>query len=165
MLQYPRWFLPTKRSANALRRAKELLGDDLASVELRNRAWMEGKLADRTLGLLRELQLSYVIVDAPQGMESSMPPIGEATAAITDSRLAIFRLHGRRVATWEAKNDPVTERYRYLYDRDQLDAWSRIVWRTAFNVGRVRMTFNNNHSNYATTNAAEMADVLLSSYE
>ena len=158
MLQFPRWFEPTRDSANALRRAKHRLGDDLATVEFRNRAWMEGRIADRTLGLLEDLELSYVIVDAPPGMRSSMPP----TAAITDPRLAVFRFHGRRVSAWEAKNDPVTERYRYLYDRDELRGWLPAVLETAFNVARVHMTFNNNHANYATTNAAEMAALVAS---
>jgi len=113
---------------------------------------MEGRLANRTIGLLRDLQLSYVVVDAPQGTKSSMP----RTVAVTDPRLVVFRLHGRRTATWEAKNDPVTERYRYLYDRDELRGWMAAVYETAFNVARVHMTFNNNHANYATTNAAEL---------
>lgn len=156
MLQFPRWFTPTRDAAAALRRAKEMLGDDLGTIEFRNRAWMEGRIAERTVALLRELELSYVVVDGPQGMESSMPP----TVAITDPRLVVFRLHGRRVATWEAKNDPVTERYRYLYDDEQLRWWLPYVRETAFNVARVHMTFNNNHSNYATTNAAEMSQIL-----
>ena len=156
MLQFPRWFEPARESANALRRAKQLLGDDLATVEFRNRAWMEGRIGERTIALLKDLELSYVIVDAPPGTESSMPP----TVAVTDPRLAVFRFHGRRVATWEAKNDPVTERYRYLYDRAELRAWLPSILETAFNVARVHMTFNNNHANYATTNAAEMAELV-----
>lgn len=155
MLQYPRWFEPTRQSADSLRLARERLGNDLATVEFRNRAWMEGRIADRTLGLLRELGLSYVVVDAPPGMQSSMPP----KVGITDERLVVFRLHGRRVETWEAKNDPVTERYRYLYDRDQLEFWRSRIYRAAMDVARVHVTFNNNHSNYATTNAAEMASL------
>jgi uncharacterized protein YecE (DUF72 family) len=157
MLQFPRWFEPTRESADFLRRAKALAGDDLVTVEFRNRAWMEGRIAERTLALLRDLELSYVIVDAPPGMESSMPP----TVAVTDRRLVVFRLHGRRVSTWEAQNDPVTERYRYLYDAEELRRWKPSVLETAFNVARVHMTFNNNHANYATTNAAEMTKVLL----
>ena len=156
MLQFPRWFEPTRESANMLIRARELLGDDIATVEFRNRAWMEGRIADRSLSLLRELRLSYVIVDAPPGMESSMPP----TIAVTDPRLAVFRLHGRRTATWEAKNDPVTERYRYLYDEAQLRQWAPAVREVALQVAHVHMTFNNNHANYATTNALEMAEIL-----
>jgi uncharacterized protein YecE (DUF72 family) len=117
---------------------------------------MEGRIGERTIALLKDLELSYVIVDAPPGTESSMPP----TVAVTDPRLAVFRFHGRRVATWEAKNDPVTERYRYLYDRAELRAWLPSILETAFNVARVHMTFNNNHANYATTNAAEMAELV-----
>jgi probable DNA metabolism protein len=157
MLQFPRWFRPTRESANALIRARELLGDDLVTVELRQRTWMEGRVAERTLSLLRELQFSYVIVDAPPGMESSMPP----TVAVTDARLAVFRLHGRRVSTWEAKNDPVTERYRYLYDQAQLRHWIPAVREIAHQVAAVHLTFNNNHANYATTNALEMAQLLV----
>jgi probable DNA metabolism protein len=157
MLQFPRWFEPTTEAADALRRAKRLLGDDLATIEFRNRAWMEGRIAaERTVALLEDLELSYVIVDAPPGMPSSMP----RTVAVTDPRLAVFRFHGRRVSTWEAKNDPVTERYRYLYDRAELRAWVPSVLETAFNVARVHMTFNNNHANYATTNSAEMAELI-----
>jgi probable DNA metabolism protein len=156
MLQYPRWFEPTRESAALLARARELLGDDLATVEFRHRSWMTGRIAERTLALLRELRFSYVIVDAPPGHESSMP----RTVAVTDERLAVFRLHGRRTATWEAKNDPVTERYRYLYDRAQLEWWAPAVGETSLEVARVHLTFNNNHSNYATTNALEMRRIL-----
>lgn len=67
--------------------------------------------------------------------------------------------HGRRAATWEAKNDPVTERYRYLYDEAELLSWLPKIYEAAFNVARVHVTFNNNHANYATTNAAEMASL------
>jgi uncharacterized protein YecE (DUF72 family) len=160
MLQFPRWFEPTRASADLLRRARALLGDDLGTIEFRNRAWMEGRIAERTLALLRDLELSYVVVDAPQGMVSSMPP----TTAITDPRLVVFRLHGRRVATWEAKNDPVTERYRYLYDEGELRGWLPRMLSTAFDVARVHLTFNNNHANYATTNAAEAAQIFRESY-
>ena len=156
MLQFPRWFKPTRESADALVRARELLGDDMATVEFRHRDWMEGRIAERTLSLLRELRLAYVIVDAPPGMESSMPP----RVAITDPRFTVFRLHGRRIATWEAKNDPVTERYRYLYDELQLRKWAPAVREVALQVPRVHMTFNNNFANYATTNAIEMAGIL-----
>jgi probable DNA metabolism protein len=159
MLQFPKWFNPTGDAASVLRRAKTLLGDDLATVEFRSRAWMDGRIAERTRALLRELELSYVVVDAPPGTESSMPP----TVAITDPRLVVFRLHGRRASTWEAKKDPVTELYRYLYDEAQLRWWLPHVRQTAFDVARVHMTFNNNHSNYATTNAAEFASLLRAS--
>ncbi len=155
MLQYPRWFTPTRDSARTLSDARTRLGDWPASVELRHRHWLADRIAPRTFRLLRELSFSYVAVDAPPGMESSMP----RTMEVTNPDLAIIRLHGRRVATWETRNAVVTERYRYLYERTQLASWLSAIQRATDSAMRVHLTFNNNHANYATTNAAEMHDL------
>lgn len=157
MLQYPKWFLPTKEAAAEIRSARERLGDWPATVELRHRDWLSNRLANRTFGLLRSLRFSYVAVDAPQGMESSVPPVME----ITNPELAMFRFHGRRESTWEAKNDEVAERYRYLYDRSQLEAWVPAIERAMDKAMRVHLTFNNNKWNYAIANALEMTETLL----
>ena len=156
MLQYPKWFTPTRASARMLEEARDRLGDWPASVELRNREWLSERIQPRTFGLLRSLAYSYVAVDAPPGMESSMPPVMQ----VTNPRLAIIRLHGRRESTWEARNDIVTERYRYLYQREQLEAWLPGVHHAAFEALNVHLIFNNNHANYATTNAVEMHELV-----
>lgn len=161
LLQYPRWFRPARESADALRAAKTRLGTVTGAIELRNRAWMEGRVADRTLGLLRELDLAYVMVDAPSGMESSMPP----TVAVTSETLAVIRLHGRRVETWEARNDPATERYRYLYDREQLAEWTSRLPDIAQRTQGVHVVCNNCHANYGTTNADEITGMLIEADE
>jgi uncharacterized protein YecE (DUF72 family) len=161
LLQFPRWFQPSRESAVALRRARERLGDAVGAVELRHRSWMEGRVAARTLELLRELDLAYVMVDAPQGMESSMPP----TVAITSPRLAVVRLHGRRAATWEARNDPATERYRYLYDRTELAEWTTRFPDIAQRTQGVHVICNNCHANYGTTNVDEITAMLIEADE
>jgi len=102
---------------------------------------MEGRATGRTLALLRELELAYVMVDAPPGAESSMPP----TVAVTSSRLAVVRLHGRRSATCEARNDPATERYRYLYDRAELAEWTSRLPDIAQRTQGVHVVCNNCH--------------------
>ena len=157
LLQFPRWFTPSKESAAALRAARTRLGDTMGAVEFRNRAWMEGRVAERTLALLRELELAYVMVDAPPGMESSMPPV----VAVTSPRLAVIRMHGRREATWEARNDRATERYRYLYDREQLRLWTDRIPDIAAQTQGVHVVCNNCHANYGTTNADEIAELLI----
>jgi probable DNA metabolism protein len=157
LLQYPRWFRPSRESADALRLARERLGDITGAIEFRHRSWMEGRIAARTLALLRELDLAYVMVDAPPGTESSMPP----TVAITSSRLAVVRLHGRRTATWEARNDPATERYRYLYDRQELAEWASRLPDIAQRTQGVHVVYNNCHANYGTTNADEITAMLI----
>ena len=156
MLQYPRWFTPTRASATLLHEARAHLGSFPASVELRHRDWLAGRMATRTFALLRALNFSYVAVDAPPGMESSMPP----TMEVTNPELAIFRFHGRRTATWETRNEIVTERYRYLYEPAQLERWVPAIRRAMDEALCVHLTFNNNHANYATTNAGEMHQLL-----
>ena len=161
LLQFPRWFQPSRESAATLRLARERLGDVMGAVELRHRSWMEGRIGVRTLALLRDLDLAYVMVDAPQGMESSMPP----TVAITSERLAVVRLHGRRAATWEARNDPATERYRYLYDRAELAEWTSRFPDIAQRTQGVHVVCNNCHANYGTTNVDEITAMLIEADE
>jgi uncharacterized protein YecE (DUF72 family) len=72
----------------------------------------------------------------------------------------MFRFHGRRESTWETRNDEVAERYRYLYERSQLDMWVPIIQRAAEQAMTVHLTFNNNKWNYAIANALEIGAAL-----
>lgn len=171
LLQYPRWFAPSRESADALRVARERMGDSAAAVEFRNPEWVSGRITARTLSLLESLNLTYVNVDAPPDTGSSMPP----TSFVTTPELSVVRLHGRRTAAWEAKHTVVSERYRYLYDSEQLaDLTARIG--TIANRMRelkpgfpdmakakqgVHVVFNNCHANYGTSNAVEITAMLI----
>jgi uncharacterized protein YecE (DUF72 family) len=157
-LQFPRWFTPSRAAARVLRSAARALGDVRGAVEFRNPAWVEPLIAERTFGLLADCGLAYTAVDAPPGTGSSMPPV----VRVTRPDFAVVRLHGRRVPTWEARNEFVTERYRYLYTRDQVASWAERVLAMASSMGRgmLQVAYNNNHANYATTNAAEFGEDL-----
>ncbi|HEX6060343.1 MAG TPA: DUF72 domain-containing protein [Gemmatimonadaceae bacterium] len=156
LLQYPRWFGPTRDNARALVEASRRLGDVTGTVELRNRDWFSDRLRERTLGLLAEHDIPFVMVDAPQGHRSSVPPM----AATTSARLAVVRLHGRRVDTWERPGVGVAERFRYLYDRGELAEWLPRIGAVAAAAREVHVVFNNCYANYGTTNAAEMMGML-----
>jgi uncharacterized protein YecE (DUF72 family) len=157
LLQYPRWFLPTPENKAHLAEAAVRLAGIPGAVELRNRHWFdgapgEGRGTDWTLAMLRDLGLTYVIVDGPQGLESSVPPI----AAVTTPELAMVRLHGRRAATWEAAKVPTVERYRYLYSRAELDAIVPQIDEVSAQARRTTVFLNNCYGNYGTTNAREV---------
>ena len=156
LLQYPRWFVPSRRNAEALLDAKRRLGDVAAAVEFRNRRWLSPALAGRTLALLAEHDLPFVMVDEPQGFESSVPPL----VAAPSPRLAVVRFHGRRAATWERPNVPVTEKFRYLYGRDELAEWVPKILEAAAHAKETHVVFNNCYGNYGTTNALEMTELL-----
>lgn len=159
-LQFPRWFEPGRASENLLQHAARRLGAVRGAIEFRNPAWVAPATSERAFALLRDLRLAYTIVDAPPGTRSSMPPV----ARVTRPDFAVLRLHGRRVDRWEARNEFVTERYRYLYTRAQTRAWAQDVRLLCDELGpgMLQVAYNNNHANYATTNAAEFGEELTS---
>ena len=153
LLQYPRWFLPTPENKDLLAEAALRLAGIPATVELRNATWFgSAKSTAWTLDMLRDLGLTHVMVDGPQGLDSSVP----AVAAVTTPQLAMIRLHGRRAATWEAPNVPTVERYRYLYSPDELSTWMPLIESAATEATRTIVFFNNCYGNYGATNAREM---------
>ena len=156
LLQFPRWFGPTRDNARILVEAKRRLGDVTGTVEFRNRDWFSDRLRERTLALLADNEIPLVMVDAPQGHRSSVPPV----VAVTSPRLAVLRLHGRRADTWERPNVSAVERFRYLYDRSELAEWRPRLESAAAAAREVHVVFNNCYANYGTTNAREMMEML-----
>jgi uncharacterized protein YecE (DUF72 family) len=156
MLQYPRWFTPGERSRAELAEAGERLEGLPCAVEFRSAAWFDGTLAASTLRLLEDNGLSFVMVDEPQGMKSSVPPI----VAVTAKRLAVIRMHGRNAAAWEQQGIPVVERFRYLYTEKELAEWAPRIREAAAKSEHVHVLMNNCYGNYGTTNAAELAAIV-----
>ena len=156
LLQYPQWFMPSSAARHALLEARDRLDGIPCTIEFRNRAWFDARGRDRTLEFLRDHALPYVIVDEPQGLPNSVPPI----AAVTAPRLAIVRLHGRRDDMWNRRGASVADKYRYLYDRDELASWVPRVLEVAEQADETHVVFNNCYANYGTTNALELSVML-----
>jgi uncharacterized protein YecE (DUF72 family) len=156
LLQYPRWFFPISESRDEILAARERLGTIPSAVEFRNATWFNEKNAERTLRFLEENQIPFVMVDGPQGFRSSMPPV----QAVTSPELSIVRFHGRRADTWERKGVPTVERFRYLYDRKELEEWAPRIRETAERARETHVLMNNCFANYGSTNAREMAALL-----
>jgi uncharacterized protein YecE (DUF72 family) len=97
------------------------------------------------------------MVDEPQGFKSSVP----VEVSVTSPDLAIVRFHGRNATTWEAKNITPAERFRYLYSRDELSEWVPRLREVAAQASETHALFNNCYANYGTTNAREIAALLL----
>ncbi|MHB8959571.1 MAG: DUF72 domain-containing protein, partial [Candidatus Limnocylindrales bacterium] len=158
-LQYPRWFFTSSANRDAIREAKAALEPYglRVAVEFRNATWFNEKNLERTLGFLADEQIPLVMVDGPQGFKSSAPPI----VATTSPDLAIVRFHGRRSATWEAmEGRPTVERFRYLYDRSELEPWVPRVTEAAASAEDTHVLMNNCYANYGSTNARELAALL-----
>ncbi len=158
LLQYPRWFFTSSDNRDAIEDAAVRLREAgvTCAVEFRNASWFNEKNLDRTLRFLAERGIPLVMVDGPQGFKSSVPPI----LATTSPDLAIVRFHGRRTETWEKPGIPTVERFRYLYDREELADWAPRVADAAAGARETHVLFNNCYSNYGATNAVEMAVLL-----
>jgi uncharacterized protein YecE (DUF72 family) len=98
------------------------------------------------------------MVDEPQGFKSSVPPL----VVVTSPELAVVRFHGRRADTWETPNIPPSERFRYLYDEDELADWAPRILAVARQTKQTHVLMNNCFSNYGTTNALQLANLLQS---
>ena len=156
LLQFPRWVLPSSQSRDEILEARRRLPGIEVAVEFRNGGWFNAKNAERTLRFLTDNSIPYVMVDGPQGLRSSIPPL----SAVTSPALAIVRFHGRRVETWEMSGIPVVERFRYLYDDDQLADWLPRIRAAARQARQTHALLNNCFGNYGTTNARQLAELL-----
>jgi uncharacterized protein YecE (DUF72 family) len=154
-LQFPRWVFPSNENRELILDARRRLGVEVAA-EFRNATWFNEKNAERTLRYLEDNRVPYVMVDGPQGLKSSIPPL----TAVTSPELAVVRFHGRRTDLWEKPNIPVVERFRYLYDEDQLADWVPRIREVAKAAKQTHVLMNNCFGNYGTTNARELADLL-----
>src|SRR4051812_33083843 len=84
------------------------------AVELRNRAWVEGKAEAATLEFFRERKLAWVTLDLPKlKLPSLLPVIDE----VTNPRLAYVRLHGRNPGWAKAKT--AAERHHWDYSEKE----------------------------------------------
>ena len=159
LLQYPRWFFTSSENRDEIERAVERLRSVglTGAVEFRNASWFNEKNLERTLRFLGDRKIPLVMVDGPQGFKSSVPPI----VAATSPDLALVRFHGRRTETWEKQGIKTVERFRYLYERDELEDWAPKVREASAQSAETHVLFNNCYANYGATNAIELAQMLL----
>ena len=155
-LQYPRWVFPSSETRDQILEATERLAGHRCAVEFRSGAWLNEKNAERTLRFLSDHGIAFVMVDGPQGLQSSIPPV----VATTSPELSVVRFHGRRTETWEAQGIPTVERFRYLYSEDELEAWVPRIREAAATARETHVLMNNYFANYGTTNAREIARLL-----
>ncbi len=156
LLQYPRWFYPLGENRDQILEARQRLGDVKSAVEFRSETWFNEKNLERTLRFLTDNHIPLVMVDGPQGLKSSVPPL----EAVTSPELALVRFHGRRADTWEAKGIPTVERFRYLYSKDELGDWLPKIREAAEEAREMHVLMNNCYANYGSTNARELASML-----
>ena len=110
----------------------------------------------RTLALLAELGLTYVVVDEPQGFKTSVPPV----VAATSPALAMIRFHGHNAENWEKRGISPAERFRYLYSEEELEKWVEPAKELASRSEQLHILMNNCYEDYGVKNASQIADLI-----
>ena len=155
VFQFPPWFTPKRSNRDLLAGIADRLEDVPGAVELRNGRWFADDETRRTLALLEGLGLAYVCVDEAQGFASSVPPVTASTADF-----AMVRFHGRNRETWNAKGLTPAERFRYLYEEDELAEWVEPIRELARSASETHALMNNCYQDYGVRNAYQLGDLL-----
>lgn len=154
--QFPPWLTNRPEARELLIAARERHPDDIVAAEFRHRSWFDGDAWPGTEELLRELDIVFVGVDAPQIGDATAPP----HLAITSQRLCIARFHGRNRRTWYTKGRTSADRFDYLYTPAELGEWVPALRAAAERGVPVHALLNNNRSNYAVVNAFDLTAML-----
>jgi uncharacterized protein YecE (DUF72 family) len=129
------------------------------AIEFRNKIWFTEDRRDRVLRSLRENQLVHVVVDEPQGFNSSVPSVWE----VTSPSLVIVRFHGRNKETWEKKGlASAAERFNYLYSEAELRELATHLKELSENARETHALFNNCYRDFSQRNAIDFQRLLIS---
>ena len=156
LFQFPPWFVISRRNKAYIEECAERLRDFRMAVELRHKSWFDGSNVEETLSFLEERDLPFVSVDMPQGFDSSIPPIGTATAR----DLAMVRFHGRDPKQWKLKEATAAERFKYDYSDAELAEWVPKVEEMQEQARETHVLMNNCYRDYAVKSARQFAMLL-----
>lgn len=151
LFQFPPWYLPGDQQRHYILSCRDRMAGYRIAVEFRHGSWVNEQNREGTFAFLQDNNLPYVCVDGPQGFESSMPALAQAT-----SDIAMVRFHGRNRDTWEKPGLTSAERFNYLYTEDELASWAPRIKGMAENVRQCHVLFNNCHEDKAVVNARQM---------
>ena len=156
LLQYPPRFKKSKDALTELEAVAPLLDPLVPLIEFRHRSWMTEDEQAHTLAFLEQHRLAYVSVDSPRTRASNvMPRIAAATHDV-----AYVRFHGRNWKTWNKKTKTSSERFDWLYERDELEEWVEPLTRLAEEAREVYAMFNNNRDDFAPRSAQVLRGLL-----
>ena len=126
------------------------------AIELRRSSWLRGDQAERTLGWMEEHRAVWVCTDMPDADHLTiMPPLD----AVTTSRLAYFRAHGRNAEGY-IKGRSVAERFAWRYSDEELEEIGGRARGLAEQADEVHVMFNNNRGSDAPIAAERLRELL-----
>lgn len=148
LAQFPYSFHYNNENSDYLKRIREWFCDVEVSVEFRNDNWIRSEV----ISLLKKESLGFVCVDQPR-IKGLIKNVIAST-----SNISYLRMHGRNSAKWYGGKD--SERYNYLYSREELLEWVGGIRELESNSHLTVISFNNHPLGKAVENARTMAAIL-----
>jgi len=155
LFQFPPFFHYNQQNIDYLNTVNRLMGTLPVAVEFRHPSWFSKDNNETTLKVLKDNFFFHTVVDEPQTPGNSTPTILE----VTDTRLALYRLHGRNYSGWlNANEDPNWRETRTLHDynQEELLEIQKNTEILAQSAEEVAVIFNNNSGGHAAKNAKEL---------
>ena len=159
LFQFPPFFHYNPSNIEYLYIVGRQMGSLPVTVEFRHPSWFQDDNKEHTLNILKENFFSYTVVDQPQTPGNSTPTILE----VTNSKLAVYRLHGQNYSGWlNANEDPDWRKTRTLYDysQEELEKIQQNTKELAKHADEVAVIFNNNSGGHAAKNAKELQKMM-----
>jgi uncharacterized protein YecE (DUF72 family) len=158
--QFAPWVAFHPKTFDYIEHCRAMLAGLRLAIEFRNKSWFDGdKHTARTLAFERDNGLVNVVVDEPQGIANTIPPVWE----VTDPVLSIVRLHGRNHGTWNKKGlASSAQRFNYDYDEAELTEVAQNVTTLSRKADMVHVLFNTNYQDQGQR-AAQMLNGILHS--
>ena len=153
LLQFPFSFHNTPENLARLESLLKMFHEYPLAVEVRHASWANKWFYE----LLHERGAGFCNIDQPV-IGRSVKPSQESTS----SAVGYFRLHGRRYDTWFSDDPavPPSERYNYLYSREELEPWSARVEAVAEQTRDTFVITNNHYQGKGVVNALQLIALL-----
>ena len=157
LLQLSPAFSPRKHSLDELDQLFSATREYRLAVEFRNRNWFVPDQGKATLQFLKDRNIAFVNVDAPEAEHFTIVPsdINE----VTNPQLAYLRLHGRDAKAY-LTGRTVASRFNYDYQPAEISEVADRSNNLARKAREVHVVFNNNALDYAPRAALRLREAL-----
>lgn len=157
-MQFAPWVAFHPDTFDYLEHCRAMLAGFTVAVEFRNPTWFNSERhMARTLDFERQNDFVNVVVDEPQEIANTIPSVWH----VTNSELALVRLHGRNHGTWNQKGlKASSQRFDYDYGDNELREIADEVLALAPKAKTTHVLFNNNYQDQGQRGAAALTKLL-----
>lgn len=155
--QFAPWVLRNRGGIAHVEHCVEKMQGFLVAAEFRHASWFLGEHLERTIEWERALGLVHTVVDSPQGFANCVPCVWD----VTNTKLAILRLHGRNKETWNKKGLVASSaRFDYRYSVDELAAMVPEIRHLGTLAEHVHVIFNTNNEDQGQAGGRMLQELL-----